>query len=250
MEKSTKSGLTPTLEKWNNLLNTPKFIEKQRLFQEGLLNWFEKHARDLPWRKTRDPYRILLSELMLQQTQVDRVIDFYEKFLSRFPDFQSVANAEEAEILKYWEGLGYYNRARNLQKTAKEVQEEYEGKFPTKKEDVLALPGIGEYTAGAVMTFALNLREPIVDTNVNRVLGRVFLQKEKNLTEGDRNKILWRLSEWLLPFEKYWEFNQAIMDFGALHCKPEKPKCSSCPFRGFCTFYSSRSLGRFTKGIF
>lgn len=245
MGKTTKAKLSLIVEKWDTLLVSPQYQEKQHLFQNELLDWFAKHARDLPWRRTRDPYKILLSELMLQQTQVDRVIDFFEKFLNRFPDFQSVAEAEETEILKYWEGLGYYNRARNLQKTAKEVQEKYGGKFPTNKEEVLSLPGIGDYTAGAVMTFALNLREPIVDTNVNRVLGRVFLHNERNITDGDRNKILWRLSEWLLPHENYWEFNQAIMDFGALHCKPEKPKCASCPFRSFCSFYVSRSLARF-----
>lgn len=212
-----------------------------------MLDWFEKNGRDLPWRKTRDPYKILLSELMLQQTQVDRVKEFYRKFLNRFPDFQSVAEADEKEILEYWEGLGYYNRARNLQKTAKLIVEKYKNQFPTDKDAILALPGLGKYTVGAVMTFALNIRQPIVDTNVDRVISRVFLPKKllDQIGKTEYSKILWLLSERLLPDENFWEFNQGIMDFGAIQCTALKPRCKSCPFSSFCRYYANNSLSRF-----
>ncbi len=232
---------------WKQRIQTPEFQINVSMFQNGLLRWFNRHQRDLPWRKTHDPYKILLSELMLQQTQVDRVIDFYHKFLERFPTFRSVAEAEEAEIIKYWEGLGYYNRARNLQKTAQIVVNEYQGVFPTDKKEIRALPGLGEYTVGAVMSFALNIRAPIVDTNVDRVLSRVFLSYIHNnhLSSTEKSKILWLISETVLPEKKFWEFNQGIMDFGAIQCTPVKPKCNSCPFKDFCLHYKRNSLSRF-----
>jgi A/G-specific adenine glycosylase len=218
-------------------------------FVANLLAWFEEHGRDLPWRETRDPYKILVSELMLQQTQVSRILEYYPRFLEKFPDFATLAHATEEEVVAAWEGLGYYNRARNFYKLAIEVTEKYGGQFPRDKETILTLPGIGEYTAGAVLTFALGIRAPIVDTNVDRVLSRVFIS-QKDLheftTKGQKEKILWIISEALLPEEHFWEFNQAIMDFGAMQCTP-KPHCNICPMKSICRYYNQNSLTRFLK---
>jgi A/G-specific adenine glycosylase len=241
------SGIINPVSKWEQRLLTPKMNSLQNRFQQGLLSWFQLKGRDLPWRKTRDPYKILLSELMLQQTQVDRVIGFYHKFLERFPDFQSVAEAKEEEIIEYWGGLGYYNRARNLQKTAQIIVNEYNNEFPREKENILALPGLGEYTVGAVMSFALDIRAPIVDTNVERVFSRVFIASKylQVYSPTEKSKIMWMISDFLLPKIHYWEFNQGIMDFGATQCTHLKPKCNSCPFSSFCLHYSNNSLKRY-----
>jgi A/G-specific adenine glycosylase len=237
---------------WQQLVQSSDFQPRISQFQTALVKWFEENGRELPWRNTHDPYMILVSELMLQQTQVERVLEFWPRFLGRFPTLQSVAEATEEEVIKYWEGLGYYNRARNLLKLAQEVLVRYEGKFPTTKKEILALPGIGEYTAGAVMSFALKQRAPIVDTNVDRVYSRVFLTKCPKdalpVTNTQREKILWLLAEVLTPQEKFWEYNQGIMDLGATICKPEKPQCGSCPIhgvKGLCSYYSNQSLSRF-----
>jgi A/G-specific adenine glycosylase len=183
---------------------------------------------------------------MLQQTQVDRVArDYYSQFLTKFPSFASIASASEEDIVAQWEGLGYYNRARNLHKLAQEIMTTYHGQFPTDREKILALPGIGEYTTGAVMTFALNLRAPLVDTNVDRVYSRIFLYPGKDLTENQKNKILWLLAESLLPDFEYWEFNQGIMDFGAMICITPNPLCVQCPMKAICQHYRKSSLTRF-----
>lgn len=187
---------------WKKKIANPVFNETRVEFQTRLVSWFEQYGRDLPWRHTRDPYKILVSELMLQQTQVDRVIGFYAKFLAKFPTLKSIADASEEDVLAMWEGLGYYNRARNLKKTAQMIMTEYNGVFPKEKENILNLPGIGEYTAGAVMTFAFELRAPIVDTNVDRAIGRVFLNPSAKITPRTKEKILWLLSETLLPEKK------------------------------------------------
>lgn len=236
---------TGNFEIWQHFLESPEFDEIKAKFQSGLIEWFSHNGRDLPWRKTRDPYKILVSELMLQQTQVDRVVDFYHRFIKALPTFADVASAEEELLLELWEGLGYYNRVRNLQKTAKIIQEKYSGVFPQDREDILNLPGIGEYTAGAVMTFALEKRAPIVDTNVNRVISRIFLSTSRIETASQLEKILWLLSESLLPKEKFWDFNQGIMDFGAIQCIPRKPRCNSCFSKSFCNYYQRNSLSRF-----
>ncbi|TFH28986.1 MAG: A/G-specific adenine glycosylase [Promethearchaeota archaeon] len=236
-----------SLNMWEIYVQTSEFKALAHQISQRLILWFNKNGRDLPWRKTHNPYHILVSELMLQQTQVDRVIEYYQQFLNALPNFEAVAQAPESLLLKLWEGLGYYNRVRNLQKTARIILEKYNGTFPTQKEEILSLPGIGEYTAGAVMTFALNLREPIVDTNVNRILHRIFLYPTKNSENSTFTKILWLLSENLLPEENYWEFNQGIMDFGAIHCTGTKPHCFSCYLKEFCQYYQSLSLTRFFK---
>ena len=186
---------------------------------------------------------------MLQQTQVSRILEYYPRFLEKFPDFATLARATEEEVVAAWEGLGYYNRARNFHKLAIEITEKYGGQFPRDKETILTLPGIGEYTAGAVLTFALGIRAPIVDTNVDRVLSRVILS-QKDLqefgTRGQKEKVLWIISEALLPEEHFWEFNQAIMDFGAMQCTP-KPHCNTCPMKPVCRYYNQNSLTRFLK---
>jgi len=234
-----------TLEYWQDWIVSSAFHPIKNLIQRGISEWFFINGRDLPWRHTRDPYKILLSEIMLQQTQVDRVIIFYYAFLKKLPDFRALANASEELVLKLWGGLGYYNRARNLQKIAKTIISEYNGIFPTTKEEILALPGIGEYTAGAVMSFALGIRAPIVDTNVNRVWQRLFHLPKGKMKPSDYDKILWMFSEALLPEKDIWEFNQAIMDFGAMQCVSHKPRCKSCPFHSFCRTYQHTSLARF-----
>jgi A/G-specific adenine glycosylase len=241
------TGLPDPLTKWQKTVQTEPFLRIKLQFQDRLLQWFAKKGRDLPWRKTRDPFAILVSELMLQQTQVDRVLEYWPRFLNKLPTFKAVAEAKEEDVLALWEGLGYYNRARNLKKLAKEIQDKYNGQFPTERDQILDLPGIGEYTAGAVMTFALEKRAPIVDTNVDRVYTRVFMHPIKGLTDREQEKIQWLLAEVLTPDQHFGEYNQGIMDFGAMQCTPDKPSCASCPMREFCRYYQQQSLTRFLK---
>lgn len=216
----------------------PQNIE---FFQQTLINWFQKHGRDLPWRKTRDPYHILVSEFMLQQTQVIRVAqDYFYQFLERFPSIQALADAEESVVLEAWAGLGYYNRAKNLHKIAKTIMSEFQGEFPKEYDKILNLPGIGKYTAGAILSFAFNLDFPIVDTNVQRILKRVFLQNLKEKSPTKRENIFWDLSEKLLLKGDAWTFNQAILDLGALICIAQKPRCAKCPMRPICQYYQNK----------
>ncbi len=236
-----------SLDAWKIHITTEVFLDHARSFQNGLLQWFHQNGRKLPWRETHDPYHILISELMLQQTQVDRVIDYYHNFITQFPTLNALANASENEVLELWSGLGYYNRARNLLKIAQIITTEHNGVFPQRKDQILALPGIGLYTAGAIMTFAFNIRAPIVDTNVDRVLSRAFIRPSQKLSKREKEHILWLLAESLLPTESYWAFNQGIMDFGALICVVDSPLCSNCFFRTKCYFYQNRSLSRFLR---
>ena len=204
-------------------------------FRRQLHGWFRKHSRDLPWRRTRDPYRILISELMLQQTQVSRVLDFYRRFLERFPDLHTLAQAKPHRVLEAWEGLGYYARARNLHKLAKHVTETHEGIIPSEPEALRALPGVGAYTAGAVASFAYEKRAALVDTNVARVLHRVFAP-ELDPKSGAGLKRLWHIAEQLLPRtgKVVWTHNQALMELGALVCSARSPKCGACPVHRLC----------------
>src|SRR5271157_2764341 len=234
-------------EEWQEKIHADTFLAEKEFFVSHLLSWFEAHGRNLPWRQTRDPYAILVSELMLQQTQVSRVLEYYPRFLARFPDFTSLAHAPEEDVVAEWEGLGYYNRARNFRKLAIEITETYGGEFPHEKDAIESLPGIGKYTAGAVQTFALGIRAPIVDTNVNRVLSRVFLSgKEAAQQKNALEKRIWIISEALLPEDRFWDFNQGIMDFGAMQCTP-KPHCNTCPMKSVCRYYKQNSLLRFMK---
>lgn len=209
--------------------------ESAAAFRKRLHSWFRTHARDLPWRRTRDPYRILISELMLQQTQVSRVLDFYRRFLERFPDLRSLAKAKPQRVLEAWEGLGYYARARNLHKLAKHVTDTRDGVIPNDPGELRSLPGVGAYTAGAVASFAYEKRAALVDTNVARVLHRVFAP-ELDPKSGAGLKRLWHIAEQLLPRtgRVVWTHNQALMELGALVCTARSPKCGECPVHKLC----------------
>lgn len=212
-------------------------------FRRRLHRWFRQHSRDLPWRRTRDPYRILVSELMLQQTQVSRVLDFYRRFLERFPDLPTLAAAKPQRVLEAWEGLGYYARARNLHKLAHHVTSTRDGVIPSDPADLRALPGVGAYTAGAVASFAYEKRAALVDTNVARVLHRVFAP-ELDPKSGAGLRRLWHIAEQLLPRtgRSTWTHNQALMELGALVCSARSPKCGVCPVRRVCA-----SVDRYSK---
>ena len=199
-----------------------------------LLKWFRKNARDLPWRKTKDPYAIWVSEIMLQQTQVDTVEPYYCRFLKRFPTVRRLARARLDTVLKLWEGLGYYSRARNLHLAAKTMVRDYDGNVPQTKQALLALPGIGPYTAGAIASIAFNEDEPLVDGNVIRVLCRLF-RIRGNPKSGAVQKRLWRLAKELLPSGRAGRFNQAMMELGATVCAPRRPSCDACPLRKICS---------------
>jgi A/G-specific adenine glycosylase len=202
-------------------------------FRRRLLCWYRRHGRDLPWRPTRDPYAILVSEFMLQQTQVTTVIPYYHNWLRTFPNFASLAGASENEVLRAWQGLGYYARARNLHATAKEVMDRHGGKFPPEIEQMRQLSGIGKYTAHAVASFAFDQSVPIVEANIGRVLARLF-NFSKSIDSGAGWKTLWQNAASLLPKSDAAIFNSAFLDLGALICVARKPKCDVCPVKPFC----------------
>jgi len=208
----------------------------KHLFQQRLLRWYRYHGRDLPWRKTQDPYHILVSEVMLQQTQVDRVLGFYDRFLKRYPSVEELASARRSQVREAWDGLGYYARARNLHRTARRVTHRHGGQFPRTYEEAQALPGVGRSTAGALLSFAFGTETPILDTNVKRLLSRIFIQR-LSPRPAQTERRLWRLSADLIPKGKAWTFNQALMDFGALVCTAKNPRCSTCCFTDICRAY-------------
>ena len=202
----------------------------------ALEDWFRRHGKDYPWRRTQDPYAILISEVMLQQTQIATVLDrgYYVRWMEKFPDFKSLAEAEEEAVLKAWEGLGYYRRARNLQKLAQAVMFDHKGALPTHPTQILALPGIGPYTAGAISSFAFGLPEPIVDGNVARVLSRLF-DDATPIDSGEGSANLWRRARALV--ESAGEpriLNSALMELGQTVCRPGPPACEACPIQTFC----------------
>ena len=203
-------------------------------FSKKLIAWYKKHGRfDLPWQKNQSAYRVWISEIMLQQTQVTTVIPYYECFMKRFPSIKQLALADEDSVLTHWSGLGYYARARNLHKTAKIIHEQHHGRFPQSVEALEALPGIGKSTAGAILSFAFCLPTTICDGNVKRVLARCFaIDKPKQTTEA--TKIFWALSTKLTPQKNTHLYNQAIMDLGATLCTRTKPRCNECPFEKNC----------------
>jgi A/G-specific adenine glycosylase len=198
-------------------------------FRRRLLRWFRRHGRDLPWRRTRDPYRVLVSEFMLQQTQVSRVEAYYHRFLDRYPTIAILADSEPGRVRESWAGLGYYRRAANLHRLAQEVVREHAGVIPGDPEMLRALPGVGRYTAGAVASFAYERATPAVDTNVARVIRRAF---------GPRatERRVWELAEAIIPRrgKTAWSFNQGIMELGALVCTARVARCGVCPVRGAC----------------
>lgn len=208
------------------------------------MEWFDQHKRDLPWRDDRDPYRVWLSEVMLQQTRVAAVTGHYQKFLRRFPTIEKLASARASSVLAAWSGLGYYRRARMLHATAKKIVKEYGGRFPTTAEDLRALPGIGRYTAAAIASIAFDEPVAVVDGNVERVLQRV---QGKNLTGGE----LWLAAGELLHRRRPGDFNQAMMELGATLCLPRQPQCRLCPVAGLCAtrgeLYRPRNYTRQTK---
>ena len=211
---------------------------RSRAFARRLLAWYRVSARDLPWRRTTNPYRILVSEVMLQQTQVDRVIPKYREFLRRYPSIRALAAASIGSVRETWYPLGYNIRPVRLHAIANEVVANHRGRLPDDRETLLKLKGIGPYTAGAVMSFAYRKRAPILDTNVRRVLQRVFYG---TATQTDRH--LWQVSETVLPRRSAPDFNQAIMDLGATICVSRKPRCDACPVRALC-----RARAHFARG--
>ncbi|MBI4589452.1 MAG: A/G-specific adenine glycosylase [Candidatus Rokubacteria bacterium] len=205
-------------------------------FQRRLLAWYRRHGRDLPWRNTRDPYSILVSEIMLQQTQVERVIPKYHEFLARYPTMEALARAPVKEVKRTWYPLGYNIRPVHLHGIARETVARYNGRLPDDLRALREFKGIGRYTAGALLSFAFRQDTPILDTNVRRVLGRVFLgPRRMKALRGQQ--ALWELSAALVPKGKAYDFNQALMDFGATWCTPRNPRCSPCPMKGSCKSY-------------
>lgn len=198
-----------------------------------LLRWFDNHQRPLPWRHSRDPYRIWVSEVMLQQTTVAAVIPYFNRFLARFPTVADLATADESEVLKHWQGLGYYRRARHLHAAAKRVVAEQGGVFPDDPEFWASLPGVGRYILGAVLSQAFERRFPIVEANSLRVLSRVFGSR-LDPRQGEGQKWVWQTAEAVLPRKRVGDFNQALMELGALVCTPANPKCGECPLKKQC----------------
>ena len=199
---------------------------------EALLDWFIRHMRPLPWRKEYTPYQVWISEVMLQQTQMDRAVAYYERWMARFPDVRSVASADPDDVLKAWEGLGYYSRARNLQKAAREITARHNGEVPLDRDALLALPGVGEYTAGAVLSIAGNEPVPAVDANVERVFARLF-DIDAPVKSPIASDYIRHMAAALIPPGQARMFNQALMEMGAMVCG-RKPRCGACPLAGFC----------------
>ena len=212
-------------------------------FANRVLTWYQRYGRrDLPWQQA-DAYRVWLSEIMLQQTQVNTVIPYYQNFLEHFPDINQLADASIDEVLQHWQGLGYYARARNLHKAAGLIRDQHQGQFPKSFEAVVALPGIGRSTAGAILSFAFGQRWPILDGNVKRVLARCF-RVPGRYAQSDTMKQLWYLAESITPAENTADFNQAMMDIGAMLCLRSKPKCEACPLKKLCASYLASQSGR------
>jgi A/G-specific adenine glycosylase len=211
--------------------------------RDALAQWFRKAGRDLPWRRTTDPYAILVSEMMCQQTQVGTVIDYYVRWMKRFPTFHALAHASEDDVLHAWAGLGYYSRATNLHRAAREVVAKFGGHLPARPDAAVGLPGVGRYTAGAVATFAFDFAVPVVDANIARVLARVFdLQTPIDSAAGAN--ALWTAAASLLPERHGRLHNSALMELGALVCTPREPLCRTCPIRGACATRDPESLPR------
>ena len=228
-------------------------LKNAQPFTRKVLAWYARAGRDLPWRRTRDPYRVLVSEFMLQQTQVSRVREYYPRFLERFPDLGSLARAPARAVREAWDGLGYYARARNLHELAKCVTRRHDGTLPDEPEELRELPGVGPYTAGAVASFAYEKPVPAVDTNVARVIRRVFFGTDASRISHPASRFthpasrdIWDLTRTLVPKtgKRAWRFNQAVMELGALICVARKPKCPECPVRPVCRTGKARRSRR------
>jgi len=210
---------------------------------DQLIDWYQVHKRDLPWRNISDPYQIWISEIILQQTRVNQGLDYYLRFVERFPNVEMLAAAEEDEVLKYWQGLGYYSRARNLHQAARQIIQDFGGVFPKTYPEVLRLKGVGTYTAAAICSFAYNLPYAVVDGNVYRVLSRLFAI-ETPIDSHSGKKEFDSLAQQLIENSAPSLHNQALMEFGALQCVPVSPDCSVCPLRVFCKAYELKMVER------
>jgi A/G-specific adenine glycosylase len=214
--------------------------EQRRDFAKRLLAWFKHNARDLPWRRTKEPYAVWLSEVMLQQTQVETVKPYFKRFLGKFPTIAAMAAAEEQEVLRLWEGLGYYRRARQLHRAAQVIVSDHGGEFPRDPVAVERLPGIGRYTAGAVLSIAFDLKRPILEANTIRLFSRL-MAFDGDTASSSGQKALWALAESLLPERDVGQFNQALMELGSMVCQPREPHCGECPVTLHCR---ARAAGR------
>ncbi len=212
-----------------------------KTFTSKLITWFEQHHRTLPWRKTKNPYYIYLSEIILQQTQVSQGLSYYNKFVKNYPKVEDLANSSEETILKDWQGLGYYSRARNMHFACRQIVDDYDGIFPSNYEGIKSLKGVGDYTAAAIASFAFNQAKPVVDGNVFRFLSRLFgVETPIDTTTG--KKTFATLAETLLDKDNPGTYNQAIMEFGALQCRPKGPNCDACPFQVKCIAFNTKSI--------
>jgi len=206
-----------------------------KTFSKSLLNWYQKNARALPWRKTNDPYKIWISEIMLQQTTVNAVIPYYQKWIKTFPKIEQVARASEQELLKMWQGLGYYRRVKNIHKAAKLICNDHNYKIPKNANVLKQLPGFGPYTTGAVLSIAYEVRIPIVDANVRRVIMRVLCKE--GIADTTQDKAIYAFLEKVLPNKHMGDFNQALMELGAMICRSPSPQCLICPLKKLCKAY-------------
>ena len=220
--------MQPLNEDWN------------KSFQRQLLRWYRHHRRNLPWRENQDPYRVWLSEIMLQQTQVATVIAYFERFTKAFPNVKKLAAADESEVLRLWEGLGYYRRARQLHLAAKQIVAEHQGRFPRTLAEVQALPGIGRYTAGAITSIAYDARSPILEANTIRLFSRLIAY-DQDVSKAAGQRRLWEVAEAILPAKNVGDFNQGLMELGAQICTPRTPDCAACPVENLC---AARQTGR------
>ena len=212
-------------------------------FSAQIISWYNQHKRDLPWRGIKDPYKIWLSEIILQQTRVEQGTPYYHRFIEQYPTIKYLAEAHEEEVLKMWQGLGYYSRARNLHFAAKQVIQDFDGKFPSTYKEILSLKGVGEYTAAAISSFAYDLPHAVVDGNVYRLLARYFgIHIPINSTEG--KKTFFTLANELQDKQRVSEYNQGIMEFGSQQCKPVKPNCNICPLQENCIAHEEKSVAK------
>lgn len=215
------------------------------LFSQLLLQWYDRYGRhDLPWQQDKTPYKVWVSEIMLQQTQVATVIPYYLRFMQRFPTIQTLAEADQETVLAYWSGLGYYARGRNLHRAAQQIMGEHQGIFPQTLEQIMALPGVGRSTAGAILSIALQQRAPILDGNVKRVLCRLDAVEGWPGTKSVETR-LWQSSNELTPYTRFGDYTQAIMDLGATLCTRTKPQCSRCPAQLLCQAYAQGRVAEF-----
>jgi A/G-specific adenine glycosylase len=215
----------------------------ETLLTQSLLDWYDRVRRELPWRENQDPYRIWVSEIMLQQTRVETVIPYYHRFLERFPDIYALAQASEEDLMSVWQGLGYYSRARNLQQGVREVVARYGGEVPDSHAAIVALPGIGAYTAGAILSIAHNKAEPAVDGNVFRVISRLLKIEEPIEQPSTKRRVEGAVRSMMAAIPRYGDITQALMELGAIVCTPRNPRCRECPWEAFCIAYANEVQG-------